>query len=844
MRAADAVRRFSPWVTGAVALSCSHLREAPPHSSMAAAVWPVDAGGVLAERAPLPTWVAIPLPAGCSPVAESCNGVDDDCNGLPDDGTPCDDGIGCTVDNCSTDGCTHDAAACGCQSDLDCPAPDLCSPPGQCDLTASPHVCLPGAGPGVVCPNAGACLAATCVPASGQCVTKPKPNDTSCDDGSLCTSADHCSEGDCVGAALGCDDGQPCTADSCEPGLGCLHAPQPGTCSDDDPCTANDQCLAGSCVAGVAICECKTNTDCAGKAAGNACIGQFSCVEHACALVPGTGVVCPAAGACQTAACDPGSGKCLNKPGNEGWACDDDNACTVADHCTGGDCAGVPANCDDGEPCTADSCLGASGCVHAPLLTPCNDGDACTQGDSCASGSCAGVAIDCTDDNPCTIDFCVNAQCKHDSAAAVGQPCTPVPGCPGPGVCKSAYCKPAGPCNGKELWPPVFPPQFGPAQQLWDPVGYHTIALQLPVKAWSQYLAEVAAASPSGTWFAADAVVDGKSYPGVGIRKFGYGSNLVNPKKPNIRIGFDHYASKTFGPDGVKNLRLKSSGQDNTFLRQPLAQVMVQQAGGYAPRFSFARVTVNGSDYGLYQVFEQADKRMFQQWFGNDDGERYELTESGNCVGLNCEGAGCGATADAYEGDPGSGAPIVALAKAAAFGATATWLQQVTGIADWPALRAYYAVEAAISDVDGLPAAGQNFVIYQDEASGLLEFIPTGQDLSWGNFGGWYPLHTPWGPPTAWCPNRVDEFYQRLVKTPAALAQLRQVWQALACGGPMTAGGLKAVIDGYRKLLKADLEDDPKGSATPAQIANDFSELKAWAGARASLLVGEVGGCP
>ena len=53
----------------------------------------------------------------------------------------------------------------------------------------------------------------------------------------------------------------------------------------------------------------------------------------------------------------------------------------------------VPANCDDGNPCTADACVGST-CTHTP--TPgvaCDDGNSCTSGSTCtASGTCGGGA--------------------------------------------------------------------------------------------------------------------------------------------------------------------------------------------------------------------------------------------------------------------------------------------------------------------------------------------------------------------------------------------------------------------------------------------------------------------
>jgi hypothetical protein len=70
------------------------------------------------------------------------------------------------------------------------------------------------------------------------------------------------------------------------------------------------------------------------------------------------------------------------------------------------------ADCDDGNPCTADTCA-ASGCAYSEDDgASCDDGDACTVEDGCAAGACAGTLRVCDDKNDCTIDWCVAGECK------------------------------------------------------------------------------------------------------------------------------------------------------------------------------------------------------------------------------------------------------------------------------------------------------------------------------------------------------------------------------------------------------------------------------------------------
>ncbi len=79
----------------------------------------------------------------------------------------------------------------------------------------------------------------------------------------------------------------------------------------------------------------------------------------------------------------------------DGGECGDANACTAGDHCEAGICVGLPIVCDDGNPCTTDLCDGFGGCTAQSNSEPCDDGDPCTVKDQCDAGECTGFKLDC-----------------------------------------------------------------------------------------------------------------------------------------------------------------------------------------------------------------------------------------------------------------------------------------------------------------------------------------------------------------------------------------------------------------------------------------------------------------
>ncbi|MCX4247596.1 MYXO-CTERM sorting domain-containing protein [Paraliomyxa miuraensis] len=73
-------------------------------------------------------------------------------------------------------------------------------------------------------------------------------NTDPCDDDEVCTENDVCSGGLCQGSLVSCDDGNACTLDYCDFGVGCAQLDLTDPCDDGDPCTEMDACSGGACM--------------------------------------------------------------------------------------------------------------------------------------------------------------------------------------------------------------------------------------------------------------------------------------------------------------------------------------------------------------------------------------------------------------------------------------------------------------------------------------------------------------------------------------------------------------------------------------------------------------------
>ena len=125
--------------------------------------------------------------------------------------------------------------------------------------------------------------------------------------------------------------------------------------------------------------------------------------------------------------------------------CDDGIPCTK-DSCAGhpGGCMATPVHalCGDGNPCTTDVCETSSGCRYLPRIGQCDDGNPCTTGESCKQSECTGGATTiCDDGNNCTLNPCDKIHGCLVVPMTFGASCQPADACFQAGVCELGVCK-------------------------------------------------------------------------------------------------------------------------------------------------------------------------------------------------------------------------------------------------------------------------------------------------------------------------------------------------------------------------------------------------------------------
>jgi Cys-rich repeat protein len=272
--------------------------------------------------------------------------------------------VQCLIDSqCPGGFCDLDGNVCvQCLSDANCDDGNACTSDrcadGLCANTTEQA--------GTLCPG-GVCDGAPSDPECVECVA-----DAQCPGGRCDTATNTCVE--CLGAA-DCNDGNACTRDVCAAGL-CANPSElagtecPGGVCDVSQapvcveCINDGQCPGGRCDVEANVCvECLSGADCAD---GNACTDDL-CVDGLCGNPSRPAESSCEGGVCDGAFEDPRCVECVTDGQCPGERCDvNANVCV---QCV------TNADCDDGNACTADSCVdGVCGNTSLERGTMCPEG--------------------------------------------------------------------------------------------------------------------------------------------------------------------------------------------------------------------------------------------------------------------------------------------------------------------------------------------------------------------------------------------------------------------------------------------------------------------------------------
>ena len=150
------------------------------------------------------------------------------------------------------------------------------------------------------------------------------------------------------------------------------------------------------------------------------------------------------------------------------------------------------------------------------------------------------------------------------------------------------------------------------------------INIEMDEDSWQEMLDNAA----SEEYTAANITVNGTTYNNVAIRPKGNSSlsQLVtddSTERYSFKIKLDKYVDgQTL--DGLSKLVLNNNMSDTTSMKEYLSYKLLDSLGIPTPACSYAHITVNGEEWGLYLAVEPIEEEFIERNYGSLDGNLYK----------------------------------------------------------------------------------------------------------------------------------------------------------------------------------------------------------------------------
>lgn len=179
--------------------------------------------------------------------------------------------------------------------------------------------------------------------------------------------------------------------------------------------------------------------------------------------------------------------------------------------------------------------------------------------------------------------------------------------------------------NGSSLGITAVSREMGYESRIFDTSRVHTI--DIVMDGWEDFIETC----ENEEYADCTVIVDGEAFKNIAIRAKGNTSlrnvSQMNSDRYSFKIEFDHFDStRTYY--GLDKLCLNNIIQDNTYMKDYLVYRLMAEQGAAAPLCSYAYITVNGEDFGLYLAVEGVEESFLQRNFGSDYGNLYKPDSS------------------------------------------------------------------------------------------------------------------------------------------------------------------------------------------------------------------------
>ncbi len=253
----------------------------------------------------------------------------------------------------------------------------------------------------------------------------------------------------------------------------------------------------------------------------------------------------------------------------------------------------------------------------------------------------------------------------------------------------------------------------GSGEAFFDPPAIHQIQVVIP---------EASLAKLTGNnraYVTCDVTVDSRyALHNTGVHLKGHATFQGLNARPSLTLNFSKFTDHQTLM-GIRKLHLNNSAEDATYLSEHLAGGLYAAAGVPASRVTFARVTLNGRELGLYTVIEGLSKEFLRRYFTDIRGDLYD---GGFCQDITEK-------KEKILGDnPDEQSGLRELAQAAREPDLSQRWARLSTLLDVDRFTSYLAMEALTGNWDGYTYNLNNYRLFHHQISGKFVFIPHGMD--------------------------------------------------------------------------------------------------------------------
>lgn len=233
-------------------------------------------------------------------------------------------------------------------------------------------------------------------------------------------------------------------------------------------------------------------------------------------------------------------------------------------------------------------------------------------------------------------------------------------------------------------------------------------------------------------------IIDGETISNVGFRTKGDSTlnNLSNDSttdRYSFKLDFNYYDS-TKNYYGLTKLNLNNAYQDNSYMKNNLSYKLFKLMNVPYCEASYAYITINGTEFGLYETIEGVEESYLIRNFGeqNSSGDLYkpdgvgsDLKWLGNDYSLY---TGMNLKTNKESTDNSALIKFLDIIN----NGDSTDLENYLNVDE--ALR-YFAVNTALANMDSYQGnMKHNYYLY--EINGVFQILPWDYNLAFGGFGG------------------------------------------------------------------------------------------------------------